>query len=225
MLTTAVSIFAVIALLVPGFIIAELSVAGAVRPPRSDLELTMRALVYAVLIHLVFGVWTGHLAGRIGAPENWSEHVGALTLYSVVVLLAVPITVGVAINFYLRRAGQRDGSRGIFAAALDPTHAQDAFDYACERARPTGAFAIVELNGHSPETPKIVGGIYGRRSAVGDSPALHDLYLETLCTVGESDQGVRYLAARVEPERGIYIPANQVARIEFLAEGSDRLPA
>jgi hypothetical protein len=77
MLSTAVSILAAIALLMPGFIIAELSVARSARSSRSDLELALRALAYTLIIHLVFGFWTAHLVKTIGPPENWAHHLGA----------------------------------------------------------------------------------------------------------------------------------------------------
>src|SRR3954466_767632 len=90
MLDTAVSILAAVALLMPGFIIAELSVARSARSSRSDLELALRALAYTLIIHLAFGFWTVGLVKEVGEPENWIDHWGAISAYVGVVLLAVP---------------------------------------------------------------------------------------------------------------------------------------
>ena len=66
------------------------------------------------------------------------------------------------------------------------------------------------------QTPRLVGGIYGRRSAVGQTPSPHDVYLEDLCTVTVDEQGIRSLASRVSPPQGVYIAAAQIARIDLL---------
>lgn len=81
MLSTAVSVLAVIALLMPGFIVIEVSAAGKVRSTRSDLELALTALAYTLVVHLVFGAWTAHLARSVGPPETWTDHLGALSGY------------------------------------------------------------------------------------------------------------------------------------------------
>lgn len=54
MLTTAAAILSAIALLMPGFIIAELSAARSARGSRSDLELALRALSYTLVVHIAF---------------------------------------------------------------------------------------------------------------------------------------------------------------------------
>jgi Family of unknown function (DUF6338) len=82
---------------------------------------------------------------------------------------------------------------------------------------------IVELIGHSPDTPRLVGGVYGERSAVGQTPSPHDVYLQALCTVDEDDVGIRSLASRIEPERGVYLAATQIARIDLVPEGPSTL--
>lgn len=219
MLDTAVSILAAIALLMPGFIIAELSVARSARSSRSDLELALRALAYTLIVHLVFGFWTAHLIRTVGSPDHWINHVGAISAYVAVVLLGVPIVVGAALNRYLADVESSDGPPNLFAAGLGGGEARDAFDYAYQRWRKDGVWVIVELIDHSGTTPRLVGGIYGRRSAVGQTPQPHDIYLEALCTVSEDQNGIRNLDQRVEPERGVYIAAHQIARIDLVPEG------
>lgn len=63
-LSTVVSILAAIALLLPGFTVVQLSAARGVRGSRSDLELALRALAYALVIPRVCLV--DRPAGRTG---------------------------------------------------------------------------------------------------------------------------------------------------------------
>ena len=224
MLTTALSIFAAIALLMPGFVIAELSLARSARSSRSDLELALRALAYALVVHLAFAFWTVHLVDEVGPIERWSDHWTAIALYAAIVLLAVPIVLGVLLNAYLARAELGEGPPSRMAAAFGAGEARDAFDYAFQRRRHTGAWVIVELVGHSPETPRLVGGIFGRSSAIGQTPSPHDVFLEALCTVSENADGVRTLAARLDPPRGVYIASSQIARIDLLDSAPEAPP-
>jgi hypothetical protein len=218
-LTTVASIVSAIALLLPGFVIAELSVARSARGSRSDLELALRALSYTLIIHLAFGFWTAHLISTIGSPPDWAHHWGALAVYGLVVLLAVPVVLGALLNRYLARVESHDGPPNLFAAAFGAGEARDAFDFAYQRWRREGGYVIVELVGHTDKSPRLVGGVYGRRSAVGQTPSPHDVFLESLCTVAVDENGIRSLAARIEPSQGVYIAASQIARIDLLPPG------
>lgn len=219
MLSTAVSILAAMALLTPGFIITELSVARAARLSRSDLELALRALAYTLILHLVFGFWTAHLIKTVGPPKDWVDHVGAISAYVAIVLLGVPVAVGGLLNRYLAGVKSGDGPPSLFAAGLGGGEASDAFDYAYQRWRKDGVWIIVELVGHTADSPRLVGGVYGRRSAFGQTPQPHDIFLEALCKVEVDEDGIRNLAERVDPERGVYIAASQIARVDLVPEG------
>jgi hypothetical protein len=220
MLTTTAAIVSAIALLLPGFIIAELSAARSARGSRSDLELALRALSYTLVIHCVFAFWTARLAVSIGPPADWAHHWGALVLYGSVVLVAIPVLIGSALNHYLASVEEKDGPPNLFAAVCGAGEARDAFDFAYQRWRKDGGYVIVELVGHTDELPRLVGGVYGRASAVGQTPSQHDVYLVSLCTVTVSGDGIRSLAERVEPRQGVYIAASQIARIDLLQPGA-----
>jgi hypothetical protein len=219
MLSTAVSVLAAIALLMPGFIIAELSVARAARSSRSDLELALRALAYTLIVHLAFGFWTVRLIKIVGPPEDWVDHVGVISIYVAIVLLGVPIAVGGLLNRYLEEVESGDGPPSLFAAGLGAGEASDAFDYAYRRGLQDGVWVIVELVDHTADSPRLVGGIYGPRSAVGQTPQPHDIFLEALCKVEVDENGIRNLAERIDPERGVYIAASQIARVDLVPEG------
>jgi hypothetical protein len=117
-LTTVASIVSAIALLLPGFIIVELSAARSARGSRSDLELALRALTYTLVIHLVFGFWTVHLISTIGSSGDWTDHWVVLAAYGSVVLIAVPVLLGSLLNRYLAKVEAEDGPPHLFAAAF-----------------------------------------------------------------------------------------------------------
>lgn len=220
MLTTAAAILSAIALLMPGFIIAELSVARSARRSRSDLELALRALSYTLVVHVAFGFWSVHLISSVGRPDKWIDHWGALTAYGSVVLIGVPALIGTLLNRYLARVEAQDGPPNLFAAAFGAGEARDAFDFAYQRWRADGGYVIVELIGHTEQAPRLVGGVYGQRSAVGQTPSPHDVYLESLCTVAVDEYGLRSLASQIVPAQGVYIAASQIARIDLLPPGT-----
>jgi Family of unknown function (DUF6338) len=223
MLNTALSILAAVALLMPGFIVVEVSAARSVRSSRSDLELALRALVYAVVIHLAFGFWTAKLVGTVGAPEDWVDHVGAISAYCAVVLVGAPIAIGVILNRYLADVEADEDPPSLLAASLGAGEARDAFDYAYQRWSAEGVWVIIELVDHTLDSPRLVGGVYGKHSAVGQTPRPHDIYLEELYTVEEGANRIRNIGQRVEPKRGVYIAADQIARIDLVPEGPGTL--
>lgn len=221
MLTTPVAILAALALLMPGFIVAELALARSARGPRSDLELALRALAYTLVIHLAAIAWSAWLVRDIGPTSHWVDHVSPIVLYVVVVLLAVPAALGSVLNVYLGRVERAEGPPSRWAAALGAGASRDAFDFTFQQRAAVGAWVVCELLGHTDESPRVVGGIYGSRSAIGQTPSPHDVYLEALCTVERDPQGLWTLDQRVSPDRGVYIPASQIARIDILPSAAD----
>lgn len=214
-MNTAISVLAAIALLLPGFVVVELSLARGARSSRSDLELALRALTYALVIHLAALYWTADLISRIDEGEQWREHLGELLAYGLVVLIGAPVLAGTIINRAIGRTERRDGHPGLWLAALGAGEGRDAYDFAFQRVSGEGTYVIVELVGHTREAPRLVGGVYGRASAVGQTPAQHDIYLESLCTVVERE-GFRHLDQTTNPPRGVWLSASQIARLEIV---------
>jgi hypothetical protein len=140
-----------------------------------------------------------------------------VSTYAAVVLFLAPVGLGVALNSFLGRTELADRPPGRVAAFFGAGEARDAFDYAFQR-RHSGGWVIVELVGHSPAEPRLIGGLYGGRSAIGQTPSLHDVYLQAAYTVTEDASGVRSLVERLDPERGTYVAASQIARIDFILE-------
>lgn len=162
MFTTAIAILGAVALLSPGFLIVELSDARRARAKRSDLELTLRALVYSVLVHVAFCWWTVWLVDEVGHIGAVGDHLVTVVIYVVVVLVVVP---------------------------------------------------IVELVGGASDSPRYTGGVFGRGSAVGQTPAPHDVYLESVVRIGLDEDGEPYVASLANSTYSLYIPAERIARV------------
>lgn len=152
-----------------------------------------------------------------------TQHVGALTLYSAVVLLIVPVALGIAANIAIAKLERRDGPPPLWAAALGAGASRDGYDFMWQRISDKGTWVIVELVGHTQEEPRLLGGLYGRQSAVGQTPAAHDLYLQQLCLVRERPDGLREMLAATDPPRGVWIAATQIARIELVPAAADTI--
>jgi hypothetical protein len=212
-LTTLVRVLAAIALLRPGFVIAELAKSGRARARESDLELALRALFYALILHGVFVWWTRNLVLRIDRVQEWTDHVDALLLYTAVVLVAAPTIIGIGLNLYLRHVEAGEGTLKLRHQILGGRDARDAWDYLFQRLN-KGAWLIVELRGGDPESPRLLGGKYGDDSAVGQSPTEHNLYLEELWTV--STTFPRNLVEAITPQRGIWVAADEIESIQVL---------
>jgi hypothetical protein len=218
--TTAVAVLAGVALLVPGFVVAELAATGRARTKGSDLELALRALIYALLIHLVFAAWTVDLAREVGAVDEWLDHAGALVLYGAVVLLAVPALVGSGLNVYLRWAEAQPDPLPLLAAIFGGRDARDAFDYAMCRLE-NGGYVIVELKGLTPQgNPRYVGGMWGESSFAGISPLPHNLYLQQEWAVGPATATAPpNLTGPIVPTRGVLIAGDEIAKVHVLPTG------
>jgi len=81
-----------VALVLPGFLVVQLSERRRPsRPPGGDLELVLRGLVYALLIQAAaaLSTWLPHLAHEVNSG-NVRDHFTALAVYGIVVCVAVP---------------------------------------------------------------------------------------------------------------------------------------
>ncbi|MDQ6915523.1 MAG: DUF6338 family protein [Actinomycetota bacterium] len=214
MLSTIAGIVAAVALLLPGFTVAELAKSGRARARESDLEMALRALFYALAIHLAFAWWTRLLVLRIHSVDDWPSHLNALLLYGAVVLGLVPVTVGLLLNRYLRRAEAGQRPVGTLQRVLGGRDAGDAWDAVFPQLV-HGSWLVVELRSDDPSRPAFTGGKFGKLSAAGQSPAEHNLYLEEMWTV--STTFPRDLVEGIEPPRGIWLPAGDIRGIQILS--------
>jgi len=211
MADTFLSVVIAVGVVLPGFIAVELTQRGRAVSMSGDAQSTLlHALFYAVLIHLVWSWRTWQLAQDL-AGRHWQQHLGELVAWVSLVLIVSPIALGLVINALLQRA-ERRGSLAWWHYALGGRDARDAWDYAFQRAAAAGAWVLVHLKGGYPECPRTVLGKFGQHSAVGQTPAEHDLFLQELWSVDELGNPV----ARVDPSRGMWVAKAEIAEIYFL---------
>jgi hypothetical protein len=98
MFSTAVAVVSVLALVLPGFVIADLQrQERASVADESDWALVLRALSYSLLLHLAFSPWTKSLVLKL-QDGDWPSHIGALIAYGLVVLAVAPVAIGLFLN-------------------------------------------------------------------------------------------------------------------------------
>lgn len=198
-----------VALILPGFVIVQLSRAGRPTGEESELALVLRALFYALVLHLVAAPWTAEVDAKLASAAEWRDHIGAIVLYALVVLGAVPIAAGLALGRFLRTQ-EESGRVGQLYYVLGAHDARDAWDYIFQRLK-AGSWVIVELT----DDAGFVGGKYGGHSAVGQSPAPHDIYLEELYVVTGSSRDEMRFTGRVAPTRGIWVSSTEIRTIQI----------
>ena len=221
MFNTVAAIIVAISLVLPGFIIADLAEARrAQRSARSDWELVLRALIYALVLQslVLLTGWTTQLidtAGLLqhaksGMTPKWEHHVDAIALYVVVVILLAPTTIGLALGWVLRRAEGR-GSLTWIHYALGGRDARDAWDYIFQRYG--AGFILVHLKpGDERRNPFIVGK-FGRTSWAAQSPtAVRDVYFEEVWPASPDGRITEEFAVR----RGVWLDAGQIDAMYFI---------
>ena len=210
MLDTFLSLVIAVGAVLPGFVAAELSQRGRAVTASGDSQSTLlHAMFYALLINLLWSWWTWQLAQDLAT--HWQAHLGQVVLWATVVLLVSPVILGLGINAVLRDA-EEHGSLSWWHYALGGRDARDAWDYAFQRAAATGAWVLVHLKGGDPQYPRMAVGKFGRQSAVGQSPADHDVFLQELWSVDATGKPI----GRIEPPRGMWVTRAEIAEIYFL---------
>jgi hypothetical protein len=197
-----------IALVLPGFVIVELSVVGRAQGPRSELELVLRALFYALILHLAAAFWTANLVGEVGPPDEWRNHLDELIPYALVVLIVAPVGLGTLLGWYLRRTERCEDRPPWLYYALGARDAGSAWDNIFQRLTPHGAWIIVEL-----KSGEQIGGLIGSASAIGQTPTPHDLYVEEIWIAEKDGNGVVNLKEKIEPVQGIWLSESEIRSV------------
>ena len=202
MFTTVAAVISILVLVLPGSVIADLQ--GRKRASvaaDSDWELVLRALSYSLILHIAVSPWTRALVLKI-EDGDWHDHLSALVVYGVVVLVLAPVAIGLALNQLLLNA-ERSGQLRWWQYALGGRDARQAWDYAFQRLEAEGRWLVVKLR----EAGSIAGK-FGKESWVSQSPAPsgHDLWLEEIWTVDSAGRP----ATKVEPPQGMWIARDQI---------------
>lgn len=221
MFSTLTAVVATVVLLLPGFVVADIAQrqrAGS--STLGDQRAALRALFYAVVVHLVAAAWTWELAQELRG-SGWHDELGEVVAYVVVVVIALPVVAGLVLNALLLKAErQRAGELRWWHYAIGARDARDAWDFAFQRYRDTGVWVLVHFKDAPKAAPRVVIGKYGQGAAFGQSPSPeHDLFLRELWTADEAGQPVE----RIEPPRSLWVSASQIAEL-YLLETDDERP-
>jgi hypothetical protein len=226
---TVAGIIVGVSLVLPGFIIADLAEARrAQRPARSDWELVLRALIYALVLQslvLVTGwtTWLVDTAGLLkhakpGARPLWEGHGDAIALYVVVVILIAPTIIGLALGWVLRRA-ERRGSLTWIHYALGGRDARDAWDYIFLRYG--AGFVLIHRKPGADGDSQFLVGKFGRASWAPQTPATsRDIYFEEVWPANAHGQISDEFAVR----RGVWLDSAQIDALFFMEPPSAPLP-
>lgn len=221
MFDTVAAINVAISLVLPGFIVVDLAEARRAQPQaRSDWELVLRALIYALVLQsaVLLTGWTTRLidtAGllrhaKLGARPIWEAHVGAIALWVLVVILLAPTVIGLLLGWFLRHA-ERRGNLTWIHYALGGRDARDAWDYIFLRYG-AGFVLVHRKPGASPDSQFLVGK-FGRASWAPQTPsASRDIYFEEVWPAAADGQITDEFAVR----RGVWLNSSEIDAMFFM---------
>lgn len=225
MFSTVVAVVALVVLVLPGFIASRVAAGRRAQPTSiTDLELVLRALGYALIVHAVYlgAGWTGSLIGDLQDAGRDFDDLRWQLLAFLGVVLATAVGLGFFVGWALRKLEAhsvgRSGPSGTVATgifhALGGQDARDAFDYVFERRRKReGAFiAILHVDPLADDRNDsgLRVGVFGPESYFGQSPRPHDLHLQE---VWEFAEGGRL--RRASPRHEAWYSADQIKDIWF----------
>lgn len=212
MFSTLVAVISILALVLPGFVIADLqrrkraSVAAD-----SDWELVLRALSYSLILHLIVSPWTRSLVLKVENGQ-WEDHLSALALYGTVVLVVAPVAVGLGLNELLLRAERSGENLRWWHYALGGRDARQSWDFIFQRIE-QGRWLVVKL-----KNGRAIAGKLGQGSWASQSPAPggHDLWLQEIWSVDDYGQP----GTMVEPRQGMWVAREEIEAL-FVIEPPD----
>ncbi|HET9197715.1 MAG TPA: DUF6338 family protein [Solirubrobacterales bacterium] len=211
-----------IAFVLPGFITADLAESRrATRAARSDLELVLRGLVYALIIQAAVAAtgWTetiiddvtGSSGSQVAKTEAWTEHLPELVTFGLVVGILIPTILGLLLSEWLRRAEQC-GQLKFWHYAAGGRDYRKAWDFVFGRQE--GTFLLVTVA--EDDGVKHFLGKYGPDSWATQAPTQPpELYLEEAWAADEEGFVDQETLDR-KPSRGMWVAADKVDRLEIL---------
>ena len=220
MFDTVAQIAFAVALILPGFLVVQLSERRrAAAPPGGDLELVLRGLVYALIIQAlaVLVGWLPDLVKDLNGGD-WAKHLDATALYALTVCVLVPTLVGVGLGELLQDAENR-GRLSWWHYALGGRDARRAWDYTFSRH--DGVWVQVFLLNPTNSQPPALLGRWERGCWAAQAPAEPDLYLQKAWRADAQGRVSREQIA-AGPEAAVWVDAAHIARVEVLGPGQAR---
>jgi hypothetical protein len=233
MFDTLIGVIALLAFVLPGFIVTQLAESRrATKRSGGDLEVVLRSLWYSAALHLIAlaAGWTSLIYGEVERRNAWEHHLLGLGLFVGTVVFVVPVMLGTALGRRLRRREQK-GQLGGLDYVLGGRDARQAWDFMFGHL--DAGFVVAQLKSPSmslaASTPgardwngRTVVGRYGKRSWAAQTPSLrYDVFLER---VWPADHTGRVLG-EFETPRGLWLDADNVAalyRLDLAVPAADR---
>ncbi|HEX4306721.1 MAG TPA: DUF6338 family protein [Solirubrobacterales bacterium] len=211
---TLIGLAIAIAFVLPGFITADLAESRrASKASRSDLELVLRGLVWALLIQSAVAAtgWTQTIVDDVSSGNAWEHHLGELVTFSLVVGIVVPTVLGSLLSVWLRRSEQRRQLR-FWHYALGARDYRKAWDYLF--GRQDGAYLLLTVT--EDGGAKHFLGKYGEESYATQAPTHpEEIYLERAWPA-DADGIVEQVVLEREPQRGMWVNSDKIERLEII---------
>jgi hypothetical protein len=212
--STLIGLAIAIAFVLPGFITADLAESRrASKASRSDLELILRGLFWALVIQGAVAAlgWTQTIVEDVSSGDDWEHHLGELASFSIVVGVIVPTILGLLLSVWLRRSEQR-GQLRFWHYALGARDYRKAWDFVF--GRQDGTYLLLSL-GEDGETKHFLGK-YGPNSYATQAPTdPAELFLEEVWPSDEAGLVDAEILKR-EPKRGMWVNTDHIDRLEIL---------
>jgi Family of unknown function (DUF6338) len=214
---TVLSLGLAIAFVLPGFVMADLAESRrATRAARTDLELILRGLVYALIVQAAVALtgWTDDLVRDLEGPGGWQNHVAELIAFALVVGVLLPTCTGLALSWWLRRAEQ-SGRLRAWHYALGGRDYREAWDYVFGTRG--GAYLLLTVSEDGQAHHFLAK--YGLHSWASQAPTQpQEIYVERVWPADAEGLVDREVLDR-RPQRGMWISAEKIDRMEVLQGG------
>lgn len=218
-MSTVAELLIAIAFVLPGFIVVDLAETRRARPERrTDPELILRALTYALLIQgfVALTGWTGQLISDTGSGHRWNEHVSAIVLFVLVVIVVVPTLLGLALNALLRRAEQR-GNLSPLLYALGGRDVRQGWDYIFERYG--YGYVFLTLRPGVEDRPSFYIAKFSSSSWAPQQPSeSRDVYFEEIWIADSSGQ----ITGEFAEQRGLWLSLDRIDMMQFISPPTAR---
>ncbi len=212
-MSTFTELLVAVAFVLPGFIMADLAETRRARPRRTDPELILRALTYALLIQGAIALtgWTGQLVSDTDSGQHWDQHVSAIVVFVLVVVVVIPTLLGLGLNALLRRAEQR-GNLSPLHYALGGRDARQAWDYIFERFG--GGYVFLTLRPGVAERPSFYIAKFASYSWAPQQPSeARDVYFEEVWLADPSGQ----ITGEFAEQRGLWLSLDRIDMMQFIS--------
>ena len=171
--------------------------------PLPDVELVVATIAAGVVIHALAFPFPGRRVWTLFRSDQLESHVGLLILWGAIVIFILPFAMGYLLGALVDRLDDRLRCLGLDSVS----RSTDAWGR-CLGGK-EGSNVLVWL---IQPSGTVVAGEYGRTSASSNFAKDGDLYLQRTWSLDANNDFV----AVVPHSEGVWIPASNIARLEFI---------